>query len=306
MAEVNKSKNQSDNKKGIDWKKIATLRKEFKENRENFKEVEVDVLSIKNSYIPYGNISVPIRIYTPFGKGPFPIMVYFHGGGFVLGDIDTVDNLCSYIAKKSERIVISVGYRLAPEHPFPAAINDAWAALQWVHYNAHTFNGTNIDIAVAGDSAGGNLAALTAIKARDSNLQIGSQWLFYPWLDFSHQSTSHDLYGESYNLTTKELEWFLSAYLPNTLNRDLPSVSPLKQSNLSHLPDAIILTAQFDPLHDDGKRYAKALKKAGNHVDYSICIGMEHSFLNKTGEMKQAKEALDQIARKLKARDKDI
>ncbi|PAE29267.1 hypothetical protein CHI07_10355 [Paenibacillus sp. 7884-2] len=288
----------------ISWESVHSAREGFREYRKSIKEIRVRVASVEDRKILYHHLSIPIRIYTPEGIGPYPMVVYFHGGGFVLGDLDSVDNLCRYLCKYSERIVISVDYRLAPENPYPAALEDALASIQWAHNHAGEINAIGTNIAIAGDSAGGNLAAQAAILLRDSKeISINSQWLFYPWLDFQLDSKAHELYGEGYNLTTEELEWYLSYYLPQYSDRSLPNVSPLLQNDLSELPDSIIITAQYDPLQNDGIQYAKALLDAGNAVDYTCCKTLTHSFLSMTGEIEEARDVLDQIAAKMKARN---
>jgi len=293
----------------INWENmnVEAARKNFLESRKNLKEIRVEVNSIINRIINYNNFTIPIRIYTPVGIGPFSVLMYFHGGGFVLGDLDSVDNLCRYLCKYSERIVVSVDYRLAPENPYPAAIEDAVASIHWVNDNKDEINATNSNIAVAGDSAGGNLAAQTAILLRDSKeIKINSQWLFYPWLDFKLDSKSHELYGKDYNLTTEELEWYMSFYLPPNTDKNSPYVSPLFQNDLSEMPDSFIITAQYDPLQNDGIQYAIALLEAGNTVDYTCIKSLTHSFLNMTGEVDEAKEGLDQIAVKMKGRNNKV
>lgn len=293
----------------IDWENmnVETARENFLESRKSLKEIRVEVDSIKNCIINYNHLTIPIRIYTPEGIGPFPVLVYFHGGGFVLGNLDSVDNLCRYLCKYSERVVVSVDYRLAPENPYPAAIEDAISSICWINDNKDKINATSSNIAVAGDSAGGNLAAQAAILLRDSKeIIINSQWLFYPWLDFRLDSKSHELYGEGYNLTTKELEWYMSLYLPPNIDKNSPSVSPLFQKDLRELPDSFIVTAQYDPLQDDGAQYAIALLEAGNSVDYTCIKSLTHSFLNMTGEIDEAKEVLYQIATKMKQRNNKV
>lgn len=292
------------NSSPINWESVHSARESFLKYRKNLKEIQVEVASIENHIITYNNLAIPIRIYTPEGVGPHPLVVYFHGGGFVLGDLGSVDNLCRYICKYSERIVLSVDYRLAPENPYPAALEDALASIKWACNSADEINAESTNIAIAGDSAGGNLAAQAAILLRDSKeVSINSQWLFYPWLNFKLNSKTHKLYGEGYNLTTEELEWYTSFYLPHHVDRNLPNVSPLLQKDLSALPDSIILTAQYDPLQNDGLQYAKALLDAGNSVDYTCCKSLTHSFLSMTGEIDEAREILDQIVAKMKGRN---
>lgn len=287
-------------------KNVMIARRKFNFSRRNFRKIPVNIGSVEDQMIVCDNLQIPIRIYTPKGDGPFPILVYYHGGGFVLGDLETMDNLCQCITYYANQIVVSVDYRLAPEHPYPAAIDDAWASLQWVYHNASQINGLNKIISVAGDSAGGNLAAQMAILARDlGDFKIASQWLFYPWLDFSLSSHSHNLYGKGYNLTTEELKWFTSAYLPDQSIRYLPDASPLYHEDLSSLPNAFIFTAQYDPLQDDGMKYTQALRKAGNFVDYTCYKGFVHSFLNMAGEVEEIEKVMNQMINRIKQQTKE-
>ncbi|HJE20408.1 MAG TPA: alpha/beta hydrolase [Aliicoccus persicus] len=283
---------------------VEQAREAFKLSRKSFKELSVDNVATVDRLISIDNLTVPLRIYTPKGHGPFPILIYFHDGGFVLGDLDSSDNLCRYLSKNSSRIVVSVDYRLAPENPYPAALEDALGAVRWVNDFASELNGNNKNLALVGSSAGGNLAAQATIYFRNSEeVCIDSQWLFYPWLNFETSSDSHRSHGKGYNLTTEELKWFTKNYLPSNIDLNSPEISPLHHKKLNDLPYTIILVAQLDPLKDDGTMYAKALVDAGNEVDYKCCKNLPHSFLSMAGEIHEAREVLDDLVYKLKKRN---
>ena len=240
---------------------------------------------------PDGN-QIPIRIYTPAGSGPFPVILYFHGGGFVIATIDTYDAspraLCTY----GNAIVISVEYRKAPEAPFPAALHDAIASYSWVIANASHYNGISSKIAVAGESAGGNLAAEVAIAARDQNLQRPAyQLLIYPVTSGNLNQASDLLYTSSVlPLNTTDLPWFFKYYLGNPSESSDPQVSPIN-ANLSKLPPATIIAAELDPLQSDGKAYAAKLAAAGNVVDYRLYSGVTHEFFGLGAFVEKAKAA---------------
>lgn len=227
------------------------------------------------------NGSIPIRIYQSEGNGPFPVIVYFHGGGFTIGSIGSHENVTRNLANSTSSIVISVGYRLAPENPFPAAIDDAYAAVQWAEANAAEFDGDPKRLAVAGDSAGGNLAAAVCLRARDEEgPSIGLQILLYPTtvLADTDLPSRRNFFG--YILTEDSGQNVLNAYVPNESDRESPYASPLLADDHSGLPPAYIMTAAFDPLLDEGSLYAQRLEKAGVPVTYRKYDGMLHGFLS--------------------------
>jgi acetyl esterase len=225
--------------------------------------------------------SIPIRIYVPDGKGPFPVVIFFHGGGFSLGSIDSHENIARSIAVKSSALVISVEYRLSPEDPFPAAFDDAYAAVEWAEANAAEFNGDPGRLAVAGDSAGGNLAATVAMKARDENgPSIGLQILLYPTTVLSLVDFPSRRNFSGYILTEESGKHVLDHYLPDHDDRSNPYASPLLAEDHSQLPPAYIMTAAFDPLLDEGITYANKLRDSGVPVTYCNYEGMLHGFLS--------------------------
>ena len=238
---------------------------------------------------------IPLRIYTPVAapNTGLPGLVYFHGGGFVLGDLESHDALCRLLANESGCRVVSVDYRLAPEHPFPAAVEDCFAALLWVEANSSAMGIDPNSIAVAGDSAGGNLAAVACLLAKQKGgPRIGFQLLIYPSTSFRHDSPSVLAFGSGYMLNQATIEWMVSHYIPKEADRGDMRLSPLAATDLKGLPPAYVVTAGFDPLHDEGAAYAQKLKAAGVpvvHVDYPSMI---HGFFNMQGVLPLAGEAI--------------
>lgn len=256
---------------------------------------------VENRTIPGPGGELPIRIYTPAGNPPFPVLVYFHGGGYVMGDLDMVDSICRTLANGAECIVFSVNYRLAPEHPFPAAIADGFAATEWVFNHAETFGGDRDRVAVGGESAGGNLAAVVALMRRDRGLSpLLYQLLIYPMIQMEIETESRKKFGENYFLTTADIDYFSAFYLPDPADRNHPQVSPLLAQDFSNLPPALIITAELDPLRDEGQAYGDRLKTAGVPVEMSCYPGTIHAFVNLAGILSQGREALAESAAALK------
>ncbi|PLT35104.1 alpha/beta hydrolase [Bacillus sp. V5-8f] len=209
---------------------------------------------------------VPIRIYTPEGSGPFPMIVFFHGGGFVYGDLESHDSVCRSIVKASQHILVAVDYRLAPEHPFPAAPNDCYAATKWVYDHADELNGDKERLSVAGDSAGGNLATVVSIMSRDlGGPPIYKQVLLYPATDRYQPGNyaSYEENGSGYFLTTEAMALFSKLYVQNNELPNQHYSSPINAPDLSGLPPAYVITAGLDPLRDEGELYAEKLREAG-------------------------------------------
>jgi acetyl esterase len=224
---------------------------------------------------------IPIRIYRPVGQAPFPIVIFFHGGGFVFGSIATHENVTRSMANEGPAVVISVDYRLAPEHPFPAALEDAYAAVQWAAENASAFDGDPARLAVAGDSAGGNLAAGVSLKARDEQgPPISQQILLYPVLILDEFELASRRDFEGYILSEEMAWWMRDGYLPDPGTRRNPYASPLLAGDHGNLPPAYIMTAEFDPLRDEARLYAEYLRQAGVSVVYREYKGMLHGFLS--------------------------
>jgi acetyl esterase len=225
-------------------------------------------------------------------------LVYFHGGGWVVCDLDTHDVVCTAIAHRAGAVVIAVDYRLAPEHKFPAAVTDSYAATAWVASNAKKLGIDPKRIAVGGDSAGGNLAAVVSLKSRDEDgPAIALQVMVYPVTDLSSFSTpSYQEFGENHYLTKSEMEWFRSHYLRSMEDARDPHASPLLVPDLSELPSALIITAECDPLRDEGEAYAKRLANDGVPVTYTRYPGMIHPFFSLSGAIPQAFDAIQQVA----------
>jgi acetyl esterase len=240
---------------------------------------------------PDGN-QIPIRIYTPTGAGPFPVILYFHGGGFVIATVDTYDASARALCDDANAIVVSVEYRKAPEAPFPAARRDAIASYMWVTNNIGNFNGIPAKVAVAGESAGGNLATEVAIAARNQGLQAPThQLLVYPVVSSNLNQPSDLLYTSSaLPLNTAGLAYFFKYYLPDPSMANNPAVSPIN-ANLKGLPPTTIIAAEFDPLQSDGQAYATKLAEAGNAVAYRLFPGTTHEFFGMGAVVEKARVA---------------
>jgi len=250
---------------------------------------------------PAGNIL--LRIYVPEKSAvPLPIVIWMHGGGFVFGGLDNFDGVCRAVAKLSGAIVASVEYRLAPEHPHPAAVEDAFAALEWAVANAASFGGDPERVAVAGESAGGNLAAVCAILARDKGGPcLLRQILIYPVTAAHADSESHHLFGDDYLLTRRSILWFnRHRSAGRDHSRDF-RYAPLAAPDLSGLAPALVIVAGFDPLRDEGIAYANRLKEAGNRVDLLTFDGMLHGFMSLVDYVDAAKVAIGEVAKSLRA-----
>jgi len=261
------------------------------------------VANVENLNIPGPAGQIPIRIYTPHGSGPCPIVVYFHGGGWVICNLDTHDTVCRSLANGASCIVVSVDYRLAPEHKFPAAVDDVYAATQWVADNASRISGDAARIAVGGDSAGGNLAAVVSLMARDKNgPSLVYQVLIYPVTDLSSFGTdSYREHGEAYMLTRDSMEYYRGHYIGNEEELLNPYASPLLAQDLSGLPAALVITAEFDVLTDEAQVYARRLKQAGVPVTYTCYDGMIHPFFNLVVAVDRARDAMDEVTAALRS-----
>ncbi|MFC2164058.1 alpha/beta hydrolase [Acidobacteriota bacterium] len=243
-------------------------------------EVLPPVIRIENLTIPGPDGEIPIRIYRPSDVDHLPVLMWFHGGGWVLGSLDGAELNCRKFASEAKCVVVSVDYRLAPETPFPGAIDDCYAATTWVVESAKELNIDSTRIAVGGDSAGGNLAACVAYRSRDMGPKLVFQLLVYPVIDADFTRTSYIDNGENYFLTREWMEWFWDCYVPNKADRKNPFVAPIHALDLSGLPTAHIITAEFDPLRDEGEAYGEALKSAGVEAEIHRYNGMIHAFFN--------------------------
>ena len=251
---------------------------------------------------PAGDL--PVRIYTPNGKGPFPLMVFFHGSGFVVCNLDTHDGTARNLCSAGGCVVVSVDYRLAPEAKFPAGPDDCYAATKWSAEHARELNADPSRIVIAGDSAGGNLVAVVALMARDQGgPALRGQLMIYPVTDY--HSPGHPSYvenAEGYGLSAAGMRWFWNHYLTSPSEADNPYVSPLRAKNLRGLPPALIITAEYDVLRDEGERYGQRLAEAGVPTKVTRYDGMHHGFFQMYGIVEKAKAALEESAAWLKAR----
>ena len=239
------------------------------------------------------------RHYAPAEMGgPHPVLVYYHGGGFTYGDLDTHDAVCRILCRHSGAHVLAIDYRLAPEHPFPAAVDDARAALAWAYANAADLGADPHRIGVAGDSAGGNLAAVVAqLAAHDGGPAPVLQVLIYPVTDFSERRPSRQLFSEGFLLTDAEMDWFEANYLgAGSSHQSDPRASPLLAADLAGLAPALVVTAAFDPLRDEGEAYARALGNAGTPATLRRIPGFVHGFISAAGVSRSSRDVLVEIA----------
>ncbi|HEY2202997.1 MAG TPA: alpha/beta hydrolase [Pseudonocardia sp.] len=260
------------------------------------------VADISERVIPGPGGDLPVRIYTPAGSRPLPVLVYFHGGGWVLGGPGVVDGPCTLLANRAHAVVVSVDYRLAPEHPFPAAVEDAWAAVRWVADNAALLGADPERIAVGGDSAGATLATAVAHLARDAAAPaLRCQVLLYPVTDAAERSASYRENGEGFFLTADLMGWFLDQYLPEGVDRTDPRVSPLRAADHTGLAPALVVTAEYDPLRDEGEAYGARLAAAGTTVTATRYAGQIHGFAaNLAGAMDEGRRALEDAGAQLR------
>ena len=247
-----------------------------------------------------------LRIYRPAGNGPFPLLAFFHGSGFVLCSLDTHDGMCRNLCAGAGCVVVSVDYRLAPEHKYPAGLDDCAFATCWIADHAAELEGDPETLMVGGDSAGGNLAAATALRLRDrGGPRLAGQLLIYPVIDYHTPGTpSYRECGEGYGLTRDAMIWFWQHYLQDASQADDPYVSPLRAADLSGLAPALIQTAEYDPLRDEGEAYAEKLRAAGTPAAMSRWNGMNHGFLLWAGRVDKAGEAMGECCAWLRQIDR--
>lgn len=262
-----------------------------------------EVGRVEDLEIPHPERPIPVRIYTPIGEGPFPCLVYFHGGGWVVCDLDTHDVACRAIARQAGAVVVAVDYRLSPEYKFPAAVDDCYAATGWVAANAARLAVDPRRIAVGGDSAGGNLSTVMCLKSRDEGgPRLALQVLVYPVTNLaSFDTPSYLEFAEGYYLTRAEMEWFRGHYLARIEDAQSPYASPLLAPDLRGLPPALVITAECDPLRDEGEAYAKRLAEAGVEVASTRYSGMIHPFFSLGGVLSAGRSAIQQVAAAVRA-----
>ena len=264
------------------------------------------VAAVVNRVIPGPAGDLPVRMYTPNGSGPFPLMVFFHGSGFVVCNLDTHDGTCRNLCSAAGCVVVSVDYRLAPEAKFPAGPDDCYAATKWAAAHARELGADPAHIVIAGDSAGGNLVAVVALMVRDrGGPALCGQLMIYPVTDYhvpGHPSYVEN--AEGYGLSAAGMRWFWNHYLNSASEADNPYVSPLRAANLRGLPPALIITAEYDVLRDEGERYGQRLAEAGVPTKVTRYDGMHHGFFQMYGIVEKAKKALEEAATWLKERFK--
>lgn len=259
--------------------------------------VSTPVAAVEDLAITSPAGDLPARVYTPAGRGPFPCLVFFHGGGWVLGSLDTHDPICRALCAGAECVVVSVDYRLAPEHRFPAALEDALAATRWVAASAAEIGGDPARIAVAGDSAGGNLSTVTALRIRDEGgPALRGQLLIYPVVGYHTPPTpSYVENAEGYGMTRDAMIWFWDQYLADESQAAHPHAAPLFAPDLSGLPPALVITAEYDVLRDEGELYVERLLEAGVPARLSRYDGVHHRFAELIGILDQAGQARDEM-----------
>jgi acetyl esterase len=282
---------------------VARARDETRKLHTYFSPEAPHVAAVREVEIPSAGAAVAGRFYRPLGSTAgtqLPLLVFFHGGGWTVGDLDSYDTLCRTLANEARCAVLSVDYRLAPEHPFPAAVDDAYSATAWASAHAIELGVDAERIAVGGDSAGGNLAAVTAILARDHGTPpLVFQLLVYPATDQSTERPSWQQFGRGYLLDLESIRYFQKKYLRHARDYEDWRASPVRCADLTGVPPAFVITAGFDPLLDDCVAYVQRLKAAGVDVDYHCFEGMVHGFLTLGKMFAAAGEATRLAARAL-------
>ena len=261
-----------------------------------------EVVRVENRRLPGPDGEVPVRIYWPEGEGPHPALVFFHGGGWVICNLDTHDGICRTLTNAVGCVVVSVDYRLAPEHPFPAAADDAYEVTRWVAANAAEIGADPRRIAVGGDSAGGNLAAVVSLMSRErGGPDLRHQMLVYPVTNCAFDTPSYSENAEGYLLSRDSMKWFWGHYLSADSDADHPFASPLRAKDLAGLPPAHVVTAEFDPLRDEGEAYAQRLREAGVATTHKRYDGVMHGFFSMGDVIDVAKHAVAEAAAELRA-----
>ena len=284
----------------IDKISPAEARRQYREVRATLRPSAPSLLNVHDLNANGKAGPIPLRVYRP-EEGVLPAFVFFHGGGWVVGDLDTHDVVCRQIARDAGAVVIAVDYRLAPEHPFPAASDDAWSATTWIAAHADELGIDAARIAVGGDSAGGGLAAVVSVMARDSRkLRLAFQVLVYPVVDLRAESVSYSKYAEGYLLTRAAMKWYIAQYAPTPQAVHDWHASPLLAPWVHGVAPALIITAELDPLVEEGEAYARRLRGARVPVDYQVVPGMVHGFLTMGGKVDAANRVVATIASALR------
>lgn len=286
------------------WEAPVAVIRELTQGRVAFAGVPEPILLVENRFIPGPTADLPIRIYRPSPDQSAPALVFFHGGGWVLNFLDIYDAALHRLANQSGSVIISVNYQKAPEHPFPTPFDDCYATLLWVKSHAQEIGVDADRIGVGGDSAGGNLAAAVAVKARDEGANLNYQLLVYPCLDRDFTTKSYIEAATEYGLTTQAMQWFWDQYLQGSQHDDNPYAAPMRSKSLAGVAPAIIITAQYDPLISDSENYCARLTGDGAEVIYREYPGMIHGFFANVAAIPSAHLALDFAAQEITAKTK--
>ena len=261
-----------------------------------------EVAAVADRSIPGPDGDVPVRIYTPEGTGPFPILVWYHGGGWVIGDLESADPTARHLCKGAGCVVVSVDYRLAPETKFPGPAEDCYAATVWSVNNAASLNADASRLAVGGDSAGGNLAAGISLMAADrGGPAIAHQLLVYPVTERNYDTPSYSQNAEGFLLARDAMIWYWDAYLADEADASNPYAAPMNAESLAGQPPALVITAEFDPLRDEGEAYGRRLQEAGVDTTISRYDGMIHGFFGMVGIMDKSGQVMEEATAALRA-----
>lgn len=281
------------------WEAPVSVIRELTQGRVAFAGQPEPIHSVVNRFIPGPTADLPIRIYRPNDEQNAPAMVFFHGGGWVLNFLDIYDAALHRLANQSGSVIISVNYQKAPEHPFPTPFDDCYETLRWVKSHAAEIGIDPNRIGVGGDSAGGNLAAAVALKARDEKIELSYQLLVYPCLERDFTTKSYVEYATEYGLTTRAMEWFWDQYLQGDLHDDNPYAAPMRATSLAGVAPSIVITAQYDPLVSDSENYVAKLKGDSAEVIYKEFPGMIHGFYVNPGQSPSGIAAIDFSAQEI-------
>lgn len=290
------------NPKSTNEESIEKIRAHLNRDSTKLSKEPIPFSNIKNLTIDINSEKIPVRIYTPEAGEILPIIIYSHGGSWIAGNLDTHDNVCRKLSQNTKAIVISVDYRLAPENPFPAGLNDVYNVLQWTYKNAKNINGDENHIAIAGDSAGGNLSAAVSLMSKEKNSpRITCQVLIYPSTNIDELNTeSWSDFSNDFNISKEEMEKYISLYVPQKEDKKNPYASPLLANEFNQLPDTLVITAEIDPLRDEGEAYGNKLKETGIQSEVIRFNGVTHGFITMDKITDKADEALNKISSYLK------
>ncbi len=286
------------------WEAPVAVIRELTQGRVAFAGKPEPIHSVANRFIPGPTADLPIRIYRPNEDQNAPAMVYFHGGGWVLNFLDIYDAALHRLANQSGSVIISVNYQKAPEHPFPVPFDDCYSSLLWVKSHASELGIDPNRIGVGGDSAGGNLAAAVAVKARDEKVSLSYQLLVYPCVDRDFTTKSYVECATDFGLTTRAMEWFWDQYLQGDQHNNNPYAAPMRAKSLAGVAPSIVITAQYDPLVSDSENYCAKLKADGAEVTYKEFAGMIHGFFASVAATPSSQLALDYAAQEIISKTK--